>query len=154
MSVFRCFTEKRPGYDIEAGGLLHDLREFLGTKGLDSVRIFNRYDTEGISDDVYRNAQGTVFSEPQVDDLFDETLPEFSVSHWTLGVEALPGQYDQRADSCAQCIQILTCLERPTVKTAKFYIFFGSLTDRDKIRLRAYLINPVEAQEADIVKPL
>src|SRR5512133_2588876 len=102
MSVFRCFTEKRSGYDIEAHGLLHDLREFLGITGLEAVRIFNRYDTEGITDEVYQKARGTVFSEPQVDDFFDEKLPEFATEHWILGVEALPGQYDQRADSCAQ----------------------------------------------------
>jgi phosphoribosylformylglycinamidine synthase len=69
-------------------------------------------------------------------------MPVFSGAHWILGVEALPGQFDQRADSCAQCIQIITCLERPAVKTAKFYVFFGTLSDSDKDRLRAYLINP------------
>ncbi len=153
MRVYRCFTEKRSGYDIEAQGLLHDLRDFLGIKGLSAVRIFNRYDTEGISDAVYRQARGTVFSEPQVDGLYDELLPQLSDKPWILGVEALPGQFDQRADSCAQCIQILTCGERPAVKAAKFYIFFGVLTGSDKARLRAYLINPVEAQEADAGKP-
>ncbi len=154
MRVYRCFTEKRPGFDIEAEGLLHDLREFLGIKRLDSVRIFNRYDTEGITDSVYHQAKNTVFSEPQVDDIYDETLPQIAHGHWMLGVEALPGQFDQRADSCAQCIQILTCLERPFVKAAKFYVFFGALTEQDKSRLRAYLINPVEMQQADNKKPL
>jgi phosphoribosylformylglycinamidine synthase len=154
MSVFRCFTEKRHGFDIEARGLLHDLREFLMIKSLHSVRIFNRYDTEGIPDAVYAEARGTVFSEPQVDDLYDETLPAFTSAHWVLGVEALPGQFDQRADSCAQCIQILTCRERPDVRAAKFYVFFGALTENDKARLRGYLINPVETQEADMKKPV
>ncbi|SHI13098.1 phosphoribosylformylglycinamidine synthase [Sporobacter termitidis DSM 10068] len=153
MQVFRCYTEKRPGFDIEAQGLLHDLREFLGLKELLSVRIFNRYDTEGITPEIYGQARATVFSEPQVDDLFDETMPEFDGTHWILGVEALPGQFDQRADSCAQCIQILTCLDRPSVNTAKFYVFFGALRETDRDRLRAYLINPVETREASPEKP-
>jgi phosphoribosylformylglycinamidine synthase len=153
MSVLRCFTEKRRGYDTEARGLLHDLCEFLGIKSLESVRIFNRYDIEGITEDVYHKAQGTVLSEPQVDDLYEEELPAFSGGHWILGVEALPGQFDQRADSCAQCIQILTCGERPGVRTAKYYIFFGALSGDDKKRLVAYLINPVEAREAVMKKP-
>jgi phosphoribosylformylglycinamidine synthase len=153
MTVYRCFTEKKTGYDIEATGLCHDLREFLGIHGLDAVRIFNRYDTEGIARAVYDKARFTVFAEPQVDALYDETMPEFDEAHWSLGVEALPGQFDQRADSCASCIQILTCLDRPAVKAAKFYVFFGQLTAADRIRLRAYLINPVETREASAEKP-
>jgi phosphoribosylformylglycinamidine synthase len=153
MQVYRCYSEKRPGFDIEARGLLHDLREFLGIGGLTSVRIFNRYDTEGITDEIFREACLTVFSEPQVDDLYVEALPVFDGAHWSLGVEALPGQFDQRADSCAQCIQILTCLDRPAVKTAKLYVFFGKLTESDKNSLRTYLINPVETQEAASGKP-
>jgi phosphoribosylformylglycinamidine synthase len=154
MSVFRCFTEKRKGFDTEAQGLFHDLRSNLRITDLQSVRIFNRYDTEGISADVYKKARGTVFAEPQVDDIYDEMLPEFTEKHWKLGVESLPGQYDQRADSCAQCIQMLTCMDRPDVKTAKLYVFFGSLTDAEKTRLAAYLINPVETREASEVKPV
>jgi len=153
MRVFRCYAEKRPGFDVEARSLLQDLREFLGIKSLNDLRIFNRYDIEGISEEVYNSARGTVFSEPQTDDLYDEVMPDFSGAHWILGVEALPGQFDQRADSCAQCIQIITCLDRPAVKTAKFYVFFGTLSDGDKDRLRAYLINPVETREADLDKP-
>jgi phosphoribosylformylglycinamidine synthase len=152
MSVFRCYTEKRHGYDIEARGLLHDLREFLGIRNLVSVRIFNRYDIEGITEDVYRQARGIVFSEPQVDDFYDEKLPDFENDCYILGVEALPGQFDQRADSCAQCIQILTCQDRPDVRAARIYAFFGALADDDKKRLRSYLINPVETREADMGK--
>ena len=153
MQVFRCFTEKRQGFDIEARGLMHDLRDYLGIKSLDSVRIFNRYDAEGLTQDVYREAKRTIFSEPQTDDCHDKTLPAFDTAHWILGVEALPGQFDQRADSCAQCIQMLTCHERPNVKTAKFYVFFGALTPAEKEKLRAYLINPVETQQASQEKP-
>ncbi|NLT15367.1 MAG: phosphoribosylformylglycinamidine synthase [Clostridiales bacterium] len=150
MSVFRCFAEKRPGYDTEALGLLHDLREFLGIRSLASVRIFNRYDIEGITEDDYRQAQGIVFYEPQVDDFYDGKLPDFEEDCWILGVEALPGQFDQRADSCAQCIQILTCQDRPDVRVARIYVFFGALTGDDKDRLCSYLINPVETREADM----
>ncbi len=153
MQVFRCFTEKRPGFDIEAQGIWHDLRDFLGIKSLDTVRIFNRYDTEGITEEIYRHALKTVFSEPQTDDCYDEILPAFDAEHWILGVEALPGQFDQRADSCAQCIQMLTCGERPGVKTAKFYVFIGALTEDEKKKLRDYLINPVETQQAEPGKP-
>jgi phosphoribosylformylglycinamidine synthase len=153
MRVYRCFTEKRPGFDIEAQGLRHDLRDFLGIKSLDAVRVFNRYDAEGITEDVYREARQSIFSEPQTDDCFDESMPAFDAQHWILGVEALPGQFDQRADSCAQCIQMLTCAERPNVKTAKFYVFFGALTSDEKARLRGYLINPVETQKAAVSKP-
>ncbi len=153
MQVFRCFTEKRPGFDVEARGLMHDLRDYLGIKSLDSVRLFNRYDAEGLTQDVYQQAKRTIFSEPQTDDCYDEALPSFDAAHWVLGVEALPGQFDQRADSCAQCIQMLTCLERPNVKTAKFYVFFGALTPDEKDKLRAYLINPVETQQASPEKP-
>jgi phosphoribosylformylglycinamidine synthase len=153
MQVFRCYTEKKPGFDIEAQALLQDMREFLGISTLTGLRIFNRYDTEGIDEEVYLKARGTVFSEPQSDDLFDEALPEFDPAHWILGVEALPGQFDQRADSCAQCIQIITCLDRPAVRTAKFHVFFGALTDTDRKRLKDYLINPVETREADLNKP-
>ena len=153
MQVYRCFTEKRPGFDIEAQGLAHDLRDFLGIKSLSALRVFNRYDAQGLSEDVYREAKKTIFSEPQTDNCFDETMPAFDGTHWILGIEALPGQFDQRADSSAQCIQMLTCRERPRVKTAKFYVFFGELTQNEKNKLRDYLINPVETQQAEIKKP-
>ncbi|UOO37596.1 phosphoribosylformylglycinamidine synthase [Oscillospiraceae bacterium CM] len=153
MHVYRCYTEKRPGYDIEAQGLSVDLRDFLGLKDLQAVRIFNRYDVEGITEDIYNKAHGTVFSEPQVDDCYDEALPAFTGEYWVLGVEALPGQFDQRADSCAQCIQMLTCLDRPAVKAAKIYVFVGTLNETDKNRLSDYLINPVETRRAGLEKP-
>jgi phosphoribosylformylglycinamidine synthase len=154
MRVFRCYTEKRPGFDTEAQGLLHDLQTYLGLKAIKGIRLFNRYDTEGITDEIYAAARKTVFSEPQVDDCFDETLPVFDGAHWLLAIEALPGQYDQRADSCAQCIQILTCQDRPVVRAAKVYAFFGRISESDKARLRDYLINPVETREAADDKPI
>jgi len=153
MGVFRCYTEKREGFNVEAQSLRRDLRDFLGILNLQSVRIINRYDVEGISDKAYQDVRKYVFSEPQVDDCFDESPPKFDANAQTLCVEALPGQYDQRADSCEQCIQMLTMGERPTVKAAKLYIFNGDLSDRDMDKLRAHLINPVEVREASPDKP-
>lgn len=149
--VFRCFTEKKPGFDVEAMSVLTDLRENLGIRGLSSLRVINRYDTEGISSDLYEKASKTVFSEPQVDAFFSEDMPP--VSGRILAVEALPGQFDQRADSCAQCIQIISGGDRPAVAYAKIYVFMGDITDGDYEKLRDYLINPVESREAFWEKP-
>mgnify|MGYP004566216425 FL=1 len=115
--VFRCFVEKRPGFEVEANNLLRDLREQLGIQGLKGLRLFHRYDAQGISQEIYQRARETVFSEPMVDHCYDEALPELEPCT-LLAVEALPGQFDQRADSCAQCIGILTCGERPLVAAA------------------------------------
>ena len=153
MEVFRCFTEKKKGFDVEAQGVLEDIRGFLNVTNVTAARIFNRYDVEGISGSVYQSARDTIFSEPQVDDIYDETMPEITGEHWILGVCALPGQYDQRADSCAQCIQMMTFADRPAVKAAKLYCFFGNFSDSDKEKLKGYLINPVETCEAEYEKP-
>jgi phosphoribosylformylglycinamidine synthase len=153
MHVYRCFTEKRPGFDVEARGVFSDLREFLGIKNLAAVRLFNRYDIQGISRQIYEKARTLVFSEPQVDDCYDEALPEIRAVKWILPIEALPGQYDQRADSCEQCIQMMTCLDRPRVKTAKVYVFCGPLTEDDKRKIEEYMINPVETRRASMDKP-
>ena len=120
MGVFRCYTEKRRDFDIEAQNLLRDLREFLGIQSLESLRILSRYDVEGISPDTYRAARTTVFSEPQTDDIYDESLPNPGDNCRTLVVEALPGQYDQRADACMQCLRLL--FEHPN---PEFGILYG-----------------------------
>ena len=153
MGVFRCFTEKREGYNGEARAVLSDLRDFLGIEGLASVRILSRYDVEGVSQSVYQTVRDSVFSEPQTDDIYDETLPCFGNDCRTLIVEALPGQYDQRADSCVQCIQLITRGDRPDVKTARVYVICGNITDSDMKKIRDYLINPVETREASQEKP-
>ena len=103
--INRIFVEKRPGLSPEAENLLGDLRGFLGIESLEGVRILNRYDVEGVDPAVYERARHVVFSEPQVDVTWDETFPQPRNLHTLLAVEALPGQFDQRADSCAQCIQ-------------------------------------------------
>ena len=100
--VYRCYTEKRKGFDVEAQGVLREARDNLGVSGITALRLFNRYDTEGIDETVYQAARVSVFSEPQVDDCYDEQMPPMEGEHWILAIEAMPGQYDQPADSCAQ----------------------------------------------------
>ena len=102
--VYRIYVEKKPGLSPEAKSLLSDLRAFLGIDGLTDVRVLNRYDVDQIDREVYESAKNVVFSEPQVDVTYDETFPAPEAAHTVLAVEALPGQFDQRADSCAQCI--------------------------------------------------
>ena len=146
--VYRVYVEKRPGLTVEADALKNDLVSFLGIRGLEEVRVLNRYDAEGLDEDLFLYAKNTVFSEPQVD-LTSDTLsvPEGSR---VFVVEYLPGQYDQRADSAAQCIQIISRGVRPTVQSAKVYILSGSLTDEEFAAVKKYVVNPVEAREASL----
>ncbi len=153
MPVLRCYSEKRPGFDVEARRLLRDLTSLLGISTLTSVRYLCRYDVEGIDSETYKKAKYIVFSEPMADVCYDDAFPLPEGPHRILAVEALPGQFDQRADSCAQCIQLMTSGERPTVSTAKVYVLEGTLSDADLDKIRAYLINPVEAREASMAKP-
>ena len=153
MSVFRCYSEKKPGFDVEARGLCGQLREQLGIDALEGVRILNRYDADRIAPEVYEAAKTVVFSEPQVDDVYDETFPVPEAPHSVLAVEALPGQFDQRADSCAQCIQLQSGVDRPLIAAAKVYLLMGTLTEGDLDKIRHYLINPVESREASMDKP-
>ena len=151
--VFRCFVRKRPGFDVEAQGLCRDLREQLGIEGLGGLTMFNRYDVQGIDQTVYAQAKGTVFSEPQVDAVYDEEFPLPAGGHTILAVEALPGQFDQRADSAAQCVQLMTGGERPLVRAATVYVLEGTLSQADQDKVKGHLINPVESREASMDKP-
>ena len=153
MSVFRCYSEKKPGYDVEAQGLCRQLREQLGISALEGVRILNRYDADHIAPEVYEAAKAVVFSEPQVDAIYDETFPAPEGAHSVLAVEPLPGQFDQRSDSCAQCIQLQSGVDRPLIAAAKVYLLMGTLTQGDLDKIRRYLINPVESREASLDKP-
>ncbi|MBQ2964859.1 MAG: phosphoribosylformylglycinamidine synthase [Clostridia bacterium] len=147
----RIFVEKRKGFDVEAGGVLSDIRSTLGILSLDGVRLINRYDVQGLTAQEFEKACSAVLSEPNADTICAELeIPEGSRS---LAVEYLPGQYDQRADSAAQCIALLTCGEQPAVASAKVYIFEGELTDDEYASIKAYLINPVESREASMAKP-
>ena len=136
--VRRIFVEKKPGLRHEAAGLLNELRTLLGITALTDLRLVNRYDVEGLKKDVFERAVQTVFSEPQVD-FATETLPE----GWDVAfaVESLPGQFDQRADSASQCIQLMTQGERPTVRTAKVYLLSGDLSKDDVKKIKDYVIN-------------
>ncbi|MER2151795.1 MAG: phosphoribosylformylglycinamidine synthase, partial [Candidatus Limivicinus sp.] len=148
--VYRVFVEKRPGLDLEAKSLLNEARNLLGIESLQQVRLLNRYDVEGLSEDLFRYAVKTVFSEPQLDLVHDE--PDFGNAA-VFAVEYLPGQFDQRADSAAQCIQILSQGERPLVRSAKVYALSGNLSEEQVREIKKYVINPVEAREAQLEKP-
>ena len=147
--VYRVYVEKKQGQTHEADSLLREVRDFLQIKGLQSVRVLNRYDVEKIQEELFTYAVGTVFSEPQVDNV-SYTVPQGGV---VFAVEPLPGQYDQRADSAAQCIQILAQCERPLVRTAKVYVLEGQLSDADIAAIRKHVINPVECREASLDMP-
>ena len=147
--VYRVYVEKKPGQTHEADNLLREIREFLQISDLKGVRVLNRYDVENIEDELFRYAVGTVFSEPQVD-LVSDTLP---VGDTVFAVEPLPGQYDQRADSAAQCIQIISQGNRPTIRTAKVYVLEGYLTDNQLEAIQNYVINRVESRLADLALP-
>ena len=148
--VYRVFVEKKEGLDNEAKGLLNEARTLLGMERLENVRLFNRYDAENITEDLFRYAVKTVFSEPQLDTASASIqLP----GAYVFAVEALPGQFDQRADSAAQCIQIISQGERPLIRTAKVYALYGTLTDGDIREFKKYVINPVECREASLDVP-
>jgi len=150
--VRRIFVEKKKGFDIEARDLYSDITGNLGIKGLKSLRIVNRYDIEGISDEEYLSSRNIIFSEPPVDIVYDEEMP-VNEGDRLLAIEYLPGQYDQRADSASQCVQILTRGERPQVRTAKIIVLEGSISDSDFEKIKNYCINPIESREADLEKP-
>lgn len=150
--VRRIFVEKKRGFDVEAQQLFHDLKNNLGVKNLEECRILNRYDISGISDEVYQASRNTIFSEPPVDSVYDEEM-EISKNQTVFAVEYLPGQYDQRADSASQCIQIITQGEKPEVKVSKVFILTGNITADEISRIKGYIINPVESREALLEKP-
>ena len=149
--VYRVCVEKKPGLAPECASLLSDCRSFLDLKGLESVRIWNRYDVEGIDETLFAYATNTVFSEPQLDLTSGEI--DASGAAAVFAVEPLPGQFDQRADSAAQCIQLLSQGERPRIRTAKVYALYGTLSEKDVEAVKHHVINPVESREASLAKP-
>ena len=146
--VSRVYVEKKPGFDVEAQHLLHELRSILGLGALNAVRLFNRYDVEGIDEELFRACVPTVFSEPQSDTATDE-LPAMDGAA-VFAVEYLPGQFDQRAESASECVQLISQGERPAVRSATVYALFGELSDEDIAAVKHYVINPVEAREASL----
>lgn len=148
--VYRIYVEKKEGLDNEAQSLLNDAKSLLGIKELEKVRIFNRYDAEDISQELFDYSVKTVFSEPQLDIATSSIDTEGA---YVFAVEYLPGQFDQRADSAAQCIQIISQGDRPLVRSAKVYALYGNVSDNSIEEIKKYVINPVEAREAALEKP-
>ena len=149
--VKRIYVEKKPEFSVEAKGLLKDLKENLLLENLEDLKIVNRYDVEGINDEIFEKAKNTVFSEPQVDECFEEEYP-FAKEDKIFGVEYLPGQFDQRANSLSECLQILTEGERPLAKSAKIYVIKGNISTEDLEKIKKYIINPVDSRECTLEK--
>ncbi len=148
--VYRVYVEKKKELANEAKGLLNEARNLLGITSLKDVRVFNRYDAENITSELFDYAIKTVFSEPQL----DIATSEIETGDATVfASEYLPGQFDQRADSAAQCIQIISQGERPVIRSAKVYALYGELSDKDIAEIKKYVINPVEAREAALTLP-
>lgn len=150
--VKRIFVQKRKGYDVEAKGILSDLRESLQMSNLEEVIILNRYDVEDISDKVFEEAKNTIFSEPQVDICYEEEYKKEEKDK-IFGIEFLPGQFDQRANSLSECLQIIAGGERLTAKSARIYVLKGNLSENDVEKIKSYLINPVDSRECSLEKP-
>ena len=149
--VKRVYVKKKVGFDVEAKGLLADLKENLLMNNIEDLVILNRYDVAGISDEVLETAKNTIFSEPQVDDCFVGDY-EFSPNDKVFGVEALPGQFDQRANSLSECLQIITEGNRPISKFARIYVLSGNLSNEDVNKIKKYVINPVDSRECSLEK--
>ena len=145
--VYRIYVEKKAGLDNEARALAAEISTFLGIKSVERVRIINRYDAENITEELFNYAVSTVFSEPQLDDVY--TSLELDGAE-VFATEFLPGQFDQRADSAAQCIQLISQGEKPSVASARVYMLYGKLTESEIARIKKHVINPVEAREASL----
>ena len=149
--IYRLYVEKKTNYDIEGKKILRDIKINLGITGLDGLRLVNRYDIMGISDEQYQMSRNTIFSEPTVDNVYDEEL-DIQNGETMFAIEFLPGQYDQRADSAAQCIQILTQKDKHIVKTARVIILSGNITKVELSKIKEYCINAVDSREANLEK--
>ena len=145
--VYRIYVEKRPAYAVEAKGLLAEIRQLLQIDSVTGLRLLNRYDVEGISEELFARCRASVFSEPQLDDVYD-AVPDGADA--VFAVEYLPGQFDQRAASAAECIQLISQGERPEVRTARVYLLYGAPTDEQLAEIKKYVVNPVEAREASL----
>ncbi|HDK7137891.1 TPA: phosphoribosylformylglycinamidine synthase [Clostridium botulinum] len=146
------FVEKKPQFRVESKKILNDFRLSLNIKNIEDIRILNRYNISGVNDEEYNLAKYTIFSEKTVDDLYEEKFP-YDSEDKIFGVEYLPGQYDQRADSAAQCIQILTQREGVIVKYSKIFVIKGNIAKKELERIKEYCINKVDSREAQLEKP-
>ena len=152
-NVKRLLVEKREGFDLEAKALMKDLKDSLHIDCIDNLRLLNRYDIEGLSDEVCEYASKTIFSEPNLDIVYNENV-EYDKDAKVFAVEYLPGQYDQRADWAAQCVQIINEGQRPNINSAKLYILSGEIDDKLFDKIKSYIINPVDSREANLEKPV
>ena len=152
MSVRRIFVEKKPDYAVKAGELREELVSYLGITGVKSVRVLIRYDIENLSEDTYKKALGTIFSEPPVDEVYEEEFPK-NLGDLVFSVEYLPGQFDQRADSAMQCVKLLKEDEEPVIRTATTYVITAPLTLAQEDAIRHFCINPVDSRQAEEDKP-
>ncbi|MBO4324909.1 MAG: phosphoribosylformylglycinamidine synthase, partial [Lachnospiraceae bacterium] len=150
--VRRIYVEKKAPFAVRAKELKSELKDYLGLTGLSEVRVFVRYDVENISEETYRKALVTVFSEPPIDDVYEEKLP-LAEGDRVFSVEYLPGQFDQRADSAEQCVKLLKETEEPIIRSATTYILKGSITDEEFEGVVSYCINPVDSRRTDETKP-
>ena len=148
--VHRIYVEKQPQFAQESAAMLADIRNILGISRITGLRILNRYDVEGISDALFAACRYMVFAEPQTDLVYDD-IPQGADAMFA--VEYLPGQFDQRAEACAQCIALLSQQEAPAVRTARVYLLLGKLDEAEREAIRRYIINPVEAREAALEQP-
>ncbi|KMW27484.1 MAG: phosphoribosylformylglycinamidine synthase [Clostridiales bacterium] len=151
-NVKRLLVEKREGFDLEAKALMKDLKDSLHIDCIDDLRLLNRYDIEGLSDEICDSASKTIFSEPNLDIVYKESV-EYDKDAKVFAVEYLPGQYDQRADWAAQCVQIINEGQRPNINSAKLYILTGDIDDELFAKIKSYVINPVDSREASLEKP-
>ncbi|MGL4344377.1 MAG: phosphoribosylformylglycinamidine synthase [Cellulosilyticaceae bacterium] len=151
MSLCRVFVEKRKGFDVEATRLQREIQEFLHIEQVRNVRILNRYDVEHVTEEVYKKALHTIFSEPQADAIYEEVMPE--LTGFVFATSYLKGQYDQRADSCVQCMRVLDSALEPVVQTAKIYAIEGDFTQEQINKMKKHLINPIESEEVSLDKP-
>jgi phosphoribosylformylglycinamidine synthase len=152
MSLKRIFVEKKKNFNVEAQSLYQDLKTNLGIEELESVRIANRYDIEGLSDGEFARARDLIFHDPPVDHIYEEHLP-VEPGEKIFALEYLTGQYDQRADLAEQCVQFITCKERPIIHVAKVIVLSGEISKEQLQKIKEYLINPIESREASLDKP-
>ena len=150
--VKRLYVEKKPDYAVKAKELAEELQSYLSIETIRNVRVLIRYDVENVSDATFEKAMVTVFSEPPVDYLYEETFPK-EADDKVFSVEFLPGQFDQRADSAVQCVQLLNEKETPVIRSATTYVLSGDITEEEFAKIKAYCINPVDSRETDETKP-
>lgn len=151
--VKRVYVEKKQPYAVTAKELTEDIKGYLEIDGLKEVRVLVRYDVENLSEDTYKKALTSVFSEPPVDDVYEETFPYDEANSKVFSVEFLPGQFDQRADSAVQCVKFLNEDENPVIKTATTYVLVGDISDAEFEQIKNYCINPVDSRETGLEKP-